>query len=76
MVTDTPRAAGSIEPVVKELVVPLTLEQAFELFTTRIAEWWRDINFGGTSWQWPTDTWVSYVGDNANDQFSAVANVP
>jgi uncharacterized protein YndB with AHSA1/START domain len=40
MVTDSPQAAGSIEPVVKELVVPLTIEQAFELFTTRIAEWW------------------------------------
>jgi uncharacterized protein YndB with AHSA1/START domain len=40
MVTNTPRATASMEPVVKELVVPLTLEQAFELFTTRIAEWW------------------------------------
>ncbi len=39
-------------------------------------EWWRDINFGGTTWQWPAGLWVSYVGDDANDQFSAVANVP
>jgi Peptidase inhibitor family I36 len=39
-------------------------------------EWWRDIYFGGTPWQWPAGTWVSYVGDDANDQFSSVANVP
>jgi len=40
MVMDTPQAATSIEPVVKELVVPLPRERAFELFTARIAEWW------------------------------------
>lgn len=39
-------------------------------------EWWRDINFAGTAWRWPAGTWVSYVGDDANDQFSSVADVP
>jgi hypothetical protein len=38
--------------------------------------WWRDAGFAGTLWRWSAGTWVSYVGDGANDQFSSVANVP
>lgn len=29
-----------IEPVVKSVTVPCTPEQAFEIFTARIADWW------------------------------------
>ncbi len=32
--------AGAIEPVVKEVTVPLSQAAAFELFTARAASWW------------------------------------
>ena len=34
------QAATTIEPVVKEVDVPLTVERAFALFTDGIADWW------------------------------------
>lgn len=33
-------AAVAIEPIIKERVVPLALDEAFRLFTTRMGEWW------------------------------------
>ena len=33
-------APQPIESVIKERVVPVELERAFDLFTTRIGEWW------------------------------------
>lgn len=39
-------------------------------------EWWVDINFSGTVWQWVAGAQVANVGSSANDRFSSVQNVP
>lgn len=39
-------------------------------------KWWAGASYGGTAWQWGTSVWVSYVGDDANDRFTSVKNVP
>jgi hypothetical protein len=39
-------------------------------------KWWSGANYSGTWWQWGTSAWVSYVGDDANDRFTSVKNVP
>ena len=40
MTTEKPRTETPIQPVVKEISVPLAREQAFALFTEGIAGWW------------------------------------
>ncbi len=37
---ESPGTQTQIEPVVKELIVPLAVERAFALFTDGIAGWW------------------------------------
>ena len=39
-------------------------------------KWWAAANYSGASWQWVASAWVPYVGDDANDRFSSVKNVP
>jgi hypothetical protein len=39
-------------------------------------KWWDSTSYTGTPWQWGTSAWVAYVGNDANDRFTSVQNVP
>lgn len=49
---------------------------SFKSLNGQRPKWWRDASYLGTSWQWAAGAWVSYVGDDANDRFSSLKNVP
>jgi hypothetical protein len=39
-------------------------------------KWWDGTGYTLIAWQWSASAWVAYVGDDANDKFSSVQNVP
>jgi hypothetical protein len=44
---------------------------SFRTFNGGQPRWWQDVGYKGTGWSWGTQP-MPYVGDPANDQFSAV----
>jgi hypothetical protein len=39
-------------------------------------KWWANANYGGDMSQWAASAWVPYVGDDVDNTFSSVKNVP
>lgn len=44
---------------------------SFRTYNGGHPRWWQDVSNKGAAWDWGT-SWISYVGDAANDKFSSV----
>ena len=49
---------------------------SFKSINGQRPKWYDGAGYSGDTWQWAAGAWVSYVGNNANDRFSSVRNLP